>query len=301
MIPPLTTTAAAFARYETVRPRLPQAVFGGPPRPLPSLADTAELFEGCLLDAFGVLNVGDTAIPGAIARMADLRRMGKRLCVLSNAASYTRRDAVAKYHALGFDFTPDEVVTSRDVAVARLASIAPGATWAAISAEGDDFHDIPAQVVDAIASPDAFDSADGILFLSSQRWSAALHTRLIDALARIPRPFVVANPDLVAPREDCFSQEPGLFAHDVLDRLDLPAHWFGKPFGACFDDALARLGLPADRVAMVGDTLHTDILGGRAAGLGTVLIAGHGLFAGQDVGPYIARSGIHPDFVCATI
>ena len=67
-----------------------------------------------------------------------------------------------------------------------------------------------------------------------------------------------------------------------------------------FHDACARTGLPPERLAMVGDTLHTDVLGGRAAGMGAVLVADHGLFAGRDVRGYIARSGIVPDAVVAT-
>ncbi len=56
----------------------------------------------------------------------------------------------------------------------------------------------------------------------------------------------------------------------------------------------------ATRVAMVGDTLHTDVLGGRAAGIGSVLVTGHGLFAGRDTAPYITRSGIVPDVIVPT-
>ncbi|MFD1810358.1 HAD hydrolase-like protein [Gemmobacter lanyuensis] len=41
---------------------------------------------------------------------------------------------------------------------------------------------------------------------------------------------------------------------------------------------------------MVGDTLHTDILGGQAAGHGTILVTDHGLFKGRDVAP----SSRHP-------
>ena len=54
------------------------------------------------------------------------------------------------------------------------------------------------------------------------------------------------------------------------------------------------------RVAMVGDTLHTDTLGGAAAGCGTVLVTHHGLFKGHDVAPYISRSGIVPDIIVKT-
>lgn len=295
-----TDALSSFARYEAVRDRLPSAHFPKAPRILPTLSEVADHYDGFLLDAFGVLNVGETAIPGAVARMAELRARGKRLVVLTNAASYTRPQLLQKYHRLGYDFTADEVVSSRDVAAEALERIAPGATWAALAAEGDGFADLPAKVVDALADPDAFDHADAFLFLSTARWSLDAQARLIDALRRRPRPLVIANPDLVAPREGGLTLEPGLFAHLVMDALPVEVHWFGKPFGTAFQSAIARAGLPAARLAMVGDTLHTDTLGGAAAGCGTVLVADHGLFKGHAVDRFITASGIVPDFVVAT-
>jgi glycerol-1-phosphatase len=287
----------AVARYEAIRPRLPTAQFPARSLALPSLDQVADYVDGFLLDAFGVLNVGETAIPGAVARMASLRARGKRLVVLTNAASYTRPQLLAKYHRLGFDFTAEEVVASRDVAVARLKIIAPGATWAAIAAANDTFADIPARVLDAIADPTALDTADGVLFLSTARWSPELQTRLIATLQRSPRPVVIANPDIVAPREDGLTLEPGLFGHDLLDRLHVDAHWFGKPFPEAFTEAITRTDLAPDRLAMVGDTLHTDVLGGAAVGCRSVLVTDHGLFAARDATAFIAGSGIIPDFV----
>ncbi len=294
------TPEAAFARYETVRARLPRATSPKSAVVLPSLERVADHIDGFLLDAFGVLNVGETAIAGAVGRMASLRARGKRLIVLTNAASYTRPQLLAKYHRLGFDFTMDEVVASRGVAVARLDQIAPKATWAAIAAAGDSFTDIPQRVLDAVADPAALDKADGILFLSTARWSPALQDRLIASLIRNPRPLVVANPDIVAPREDGLTLEPGLFAHDLLDAIKADVHWFGKPFHHAFADAISRTGLDPARLAMVGDTLHTDVLGGAAAGCRTVLVTDHGLFAGRDTAPFIVASGIVPDFIVKT-
>ncbi len=292
----LSDAEAAFARYEAVRSRLPAARFPRRSRLLPSLEEVADQVDGFLLDAFGVLNVGETAIPGAVARLASLRARGKRLVVLTNAASYTRPQLLAKYHRLGFDFTADEVVASRDVAVARLDGIAPGASWAVIAAAGDGFTDIPADLRDGVADPDAMDQADGILFLSTARWSARLQDRLIGSLARNPRPLVIANPDIVAPREDGLTLEPGLFGHDLLDAVGATVHWFGKPFPDAFTEGIARTGLAPGRLAMVGDTLHTDVLGGAAAGCRSVLVTDHGLFAGRDTGPFIDASGIVPDY-----
>lgn len=296
----LSDAEAAFARYEAIRPRLPAARYPARSQPLPSLEEVADQVDGFLLDAFGVLNVGETAIPGAVARMASLRARGKRLAVLTNAASYPRPQLLAKYHRLGFDFTAEEVVASRDVAVARLDGIAPGATWAAIAAAGDSFADIPASLLDAVADPSAFDRADGILFLSTARWTPALQRRLVAALEHRPRPFVIANPDLVAPREGGLTLEPGLFGHELLDAVKAQIHWFGKPFPEAFAEAIARTGLLPARLAMVGDTLHTDVLGGAAAGCRSVLVTDHGLFAGRDTGPFIRASGIVPDFIVSS-
>lgn len=293
----LSDAPSAFARYEAIRPRLPQSHFSAQSLHLPSLDEVADHVGGFLLDAFGVLNVGETAIPGAVARMASLRARGKRLVVLTNAASYTRTQLLAKYHRLGFDFTAEEIVASRDVAAARLDRIAPGATWAAISAQGDSFADIPARLVDAVASPSALDEADGVLFLSTARWTPALQERLILALHRRPRPFVIANPDLVAPREGGLTLEPGLFGHDLMDQIPVEAHWFGKPFPDAFAEGIARTGLEPGHLAMVGDTLHTDVLGGAAAGCRSVLVTDHGVFAGRDTAPYVTASGIRPDFI----
>ncbi len=293
------TTDEAFTRYESIRPRLPSATFPGQSHHAETLADVADRWDGFILDAFGVLNVGDTPIPGAVARMAQLRRMGKKLCVLTNAASYTRTEALAKYHRLGFDFTADEVVSSRDIAAAALHRIADGARWGAIAAEGDSFADIPGLITD-LHDTDDWSQIDAFLYLSTARWTPALHAKLLHAMEANPRPLLVANPDLVAPREGGLSTEPGFWAHDIADRTGATLHWCGKPFPDAHLEAAARTGLAQDRLAMVGDTLHTDVLGGRASGMGTVLVTAHGLFAGRDTAPYVAACGIIPDAIIPT-
>ena len=291
------STEAAFDRYEDLRARFPKAAFPAQTQDCSGLVEIADRFDAFLLDSFGVLNVGDRPIPDAPDCIAALRAAGKRLIVLTNAASYTRADAIQKYRSLGFDFAAEEIVSSRDVAAARLNTIAPGARWGAIAAPEDTFADIDADVVHWTGG-----DVDGILLLSSATITPVLFDALHQDLARNPKPVVVANPDLVAPRETGLSKEPGFYAHLLADAMQISPSFFGKPFGGAFEDALARLpGVPRARIAMVGDTLHTDILGGQAAGLSTVLVRDHGLFAGIDVSAYIRRSGIQPTYSCAAI
>lgn len=291
----------AFDRYEAIRTRAPAAVFPATSRDAAHLGEVAEHVDGFILDAFGVLNRGETAIPGAVARMQALRAQGKRLIVLTNAASYTAGEAVAKYMRLGFDFSAEEVISSRDVAFAGLPDLPRGKVWAAIAAPGDSFDDTTAPVRGLRGDANLYDQAGGFLLLSSTGWGADTTARLIAALRDRPRALVVANPDLVAPREDGLTLEPGHFAEEIAQATGIAPLFFGKPHGNAFDAVLTRFdGMPKSRIAMVGDTLHTDVLGGAAAGLKTVLITDHGLFRGRDVAPYIARSGIVPDWIIPT-
>ena len=118
--------------------------------------------------------------------------------------------------------------------------------------------------------------AAGFIFIRSEGWSTARHTLLAEALRESPRPVLVANPDVSAPYPDeRYSAEPGYWALRIEAETSVRCELYGKPFAPAFELALSRLGRAAarrERVAMVGDGLHTDILGGLAAGLGTVLV-----------------------------
>ncbi|MGI6343819.1 MAG: YqeG family HAD IIIA-type phosphatase [Bacillota bacterium] len=46
----------------------------------------------------------------------------------------------------------------------------------------------------------------------------------------------------------------------------------GKPASGAFMRALRELGLPASQVALVGDQIFTDVLGGNRVGLYTILV-----------------------------
>ena len=78
----------AFASYERVRHRLPSTKSNKFYTNLPNLDALVEHMDVFLLDAFGVLNIGDTAIKGVPERIAGLQKAGKRVMVVSNASHY---------------------------------------------------------------------------------------------------------------------------------------------------------------------------------------------------------------------
>ncbi len=295
--------AWAFARYEAVRSTLPRADFPGVSCQVAGLGELAERFDVFLLDAFGVLNVGDGPIAGAVGAVNRLQALGRRVMVLTNAATFPADAALRKYRALGFDLDASDVVSSRDALAREMERRAAGdLLWGVAAASDSRVTRLPGRTMVLGDDEGGYARADGFVLLSSAEWSDARQQMLVEALRRRPRPVLVGNPDIVAPREGGLSLEPGHFAHQLARECGVEPHFFGKPFANIYALALARLGrVDPARVLAVGDTLHTDVLGGAAAGLHTALVTDHGLFSGLDVAPFIARAGIRPDFILPSI
>lgn len=299
------TTDRAFARYEAVRPRLPAARFPETAIPAENLEAVADHFDVFVLDAYGVINVGETAVPGAPEAVARLQAAGKGTYVLTNGATFNAEAALTKYRRLGYRFDPAQVIASRDVLAAHMAAFAADFRWGFMAPAVSGIEELCTRSTRLLDDPEAYDAVEGFVLLASSGWTAARQELLVASLQKKSRPVLVGNPDLTAPLEESFSFEPGFFAHDLADRAGIDPQFFGKPFDNAFAEVMRRIerdrpGTPPARIAMVGDTLHTDVLGGAAAGVRTVLVTDHGLFKGQELAPYIAESGIVPDFIVRT-
>ena len=293
------STDMAFDAYEAVRHRLPPVDPSAEgPRYAATLEEIADGFDVFLLDAFGVLNIGDSAIPGTCDRIETLRAAGKRVLVVSNAAGFPHAALMEKYSKLGYEFAPEDVITSR---VALLAGLngRRDVQWGLMATRSTGLRDLEdLNLIYLEEDPEAYSTVDGFLLVGSAAWTEERQTLLEAALKDRPRPVLVGNPDIVAPRESGFSIEPGHFAHRLADSTGVKPEFYGKPFADIYDIAFERLG-PVDRsrVLMVGDSLHTDILGARTVGIASALIADYGFFAGHDAGKAVSASGIVPDFI----
>ncbi len=90
--------------------------------------------------------------------------------------------------------------------------------------------------------------------------------------------------------------DTGAFVAALEYAADVEARLVGKPNRAYFDAALHDLGLPANRVAMVGDDITTDILGAQAVGARTILVK-----TGRYAFDADKRHDVRPDWILESI
>lgn len=293
--------ASAIVRYTELAHRMPHPRNPDTTRAVKSLADLVDEIDVFVLDGYGVLNIGAETVPGAVERVKQLQSMGKQVLVLTNGATLPVEKTIEKYAQWGMDFAHGDVVSSRNALERGLEAEPKALVWGVVGTEQAQIEKLAPNTVLLGDDPADYARVDGFVFLSSIDWNDERQGLLLTALSARTRPVLVGNPDLVAPHEHAMSLEPGYFAHALADAGVCTPRFFGKPFKAVFDLVAERIQhTEPHRIAMVGDTLHTDILGGASYGWRTVLIKNHGLMKEADDEQVISATGIRPDFIAAT-
>lgn len=297
--------AQAIDAYLHYAPRLPQVQADAVPvqtEYVDNLLAIADQFDLIVFDAFGVLNSGPTAIPGAVKTVATLQNMGKKIAVVTNDASSSAEAILARHRKRGFDFDNGNLISSQQFVAPMMNEHADITHWGAMAPADWPFHVLPDQVEPLGADRDLYDRVGGFLLIDSENWSDEQQNMLQQSLAANPRPILVGNPDICAPMGDFLSVESGYFAHLAADACGVMPQCVGKPYHHVFEEVLRRHpGIDRERVLMVGDTVHTDVLGGLASGIKTLLVHQGGFLDGQDIEGVFAKSGLRPHFCARAI
>jgi HAD superfamily hydrolase (TIGR01450 family) len=135
-------------------------------------------------------------------------------------------------------------------------------------------------------------------------WMDGLN-KAVNLLRRRTIPAIIANPDGAYPmsKRDVGIAIGGL-AYMVEKITGRKFIRFGKPDSQIFMFAMEHImqfhpGISKKDILMVGDTLHTDILGGNKFGLDTALVLTGNLLP-EDYENRIISTGISPTYICQT-
>ena len=308
--------------YQALRPLMPAGRMGVA-RPASRLIDLLDEFDGLVLDGYGVINVGDGQIDGIGTLLDAAASRDKPVLVLTNGGSFSAEKTWKKYQNWQLPIERDDVISSRDAFIFDVRK--RQTKLRAVHRLGCFGRNIEALTGDHILAYGRDDNfwqqADEFVFLGALDWHEDDQADFELAMMTHPRRLHIANPDVTAPQADGgFSTEPGYWTARMMQAaanqgVELDIRWYGKPYSPAFNLALARMQIKlgnlsnrpldqpfdASRIAMVGDSLHTDILGGAAVGMTTVLITDHGLFKGQDALPLCVSYGLLPDWIVKTL
>lgn len=274
-------------------------------------SDIVKGFPVVFFDSYGVLRNHNGLIPGASECFQRLRAEGIHVRVLTNNAARSPAAAAARLAHYGLpDIPPEEIVTSgattrhfleQKIRSGKVAYL--GTPDAAEYIIGAGLEAVPVSEVDF----DHLDEIKGVAFLDDEGYDLNKDiNRTINLLRRRLVPVVVANTDLLYPvdKENVALATGGIakLAEYVLGRQFAK---FGKPASQMFQmglDSVARSfpDVSPKDILMVGDTLHTDILGGNSFGVSTALVLS-GNTRADNVETEVRSSGIIPDFICRNI
>jgi glycerol-1-phosphatase len=226
-------------------------------------------YDGFLVDLDGVVWLGRDPIPGSPQALATMIAAGKEIVFVTNNPSKRPEAYAEKLRGLGVETTADRIVTA-GIVVARLAAEAAGPGGAAlvlgreplrelITAAGLKLADFEHPTEAAVVVVSGWRDFDYAALLASKR--------ALDAGAAL----VATSYDPTMPMTG--GEWPGTGA--ILAAVEVAsgkkAEIAGKPERHLFELALSRIP-NAKRIAMIGDRLSSDIAGGAAAGLDTILV-----------------------------
>lgn len=273
------------------------------------LSQSLEGLDGLILDSYGVIGLGSGPISGIHTLFAAAKAQDIPLVILTNGASQPAAHRVAGYRNWGLPVSAEDIISSRDACYLMLRQIIsqePEARLSYLGANVVPFDDIDgAHYRDQLAE---WDEADYFVFLGATGWQSSDQDRLESALslrnhAAKPASLIIGNPDVSAPVDGNFTFEPGFFGMKAHATTGAPLIMTGKPFAPAFDlafhalEAKAGKALDKAKVGMVGDSLHTDILGAKSYGLCAILLSSYGLLAGRDIEKETEKAQIFPDIV----
>ena len=226
--------------------------------------------RGFVFDLDGCVWNGNELSPGARETLEALHAAGRRLAFISNNSRATGAELCGRLRGLGVSVA-EHVLTPLDI-IGRVVADAYGPSRVLVMG-ADVLARAVARAGHEIVDMKRYREATVVVVgndfdLSYERLTAASRAAAAGA------PIVTPNVDPRLPIENGdFMPGCGAIVQAVATAAGRPLVIVGKPEPPLFEIALERLGLEAAQTAMVGDSVASDVRGGRGVGMPTVLYA----------------------------
>jgi len=238
------------------------------------------------LDLDGTVYLGDELFSWTLPFLQGLRRMGMHYLFVTNNSSRSARDYYHKLRRMGIPLAPEQIYTSGDATIQYLKRRGGdsriyllGTEELHADFEQNGFHTQSRQPEYVVLG-----------FDKTFNYEKFMHAcRYI----RAGVPFIATHPDLNCPMPDNeMIPDCGALSAAVTAATGVQPKFLGKPHKEMIDGILARAGVAAHELALVGDRLSTDIKAGVLHGILTVLV-----LSGETQRQDLVDSPVQPDIV----
>ncbi|MBS1948046.1 MAG: HAD-IIA family hydrolase [Bacteroidetes bacterium] len=266
-----------------------------------------EKYQYIFFDAYGVLKSNMGLVEGIGKTFAFLEEQQKEYFIVTNDASRSPKQLAESYHLLGLTAIDDErIISSGMLAKEYLGLKVKGGIVAYLGTddsahyiESSGLHTLPVREV----TETNIDQVNALVLLDDEgfNWFEDLN-KTVNLLRKRTIPAIVANTDNTYPINH---QEVSIAIGGIATMIESIAGKrfirFGKPdsqmFMFAYDLIREKKLVSKKDILMVGDTLHTDIIGGNKFGLDTVLVL-TGNTQAKDAETRIHATGIVPTYIC---
>ncbi len=219
-------------------------------------------YDAFVCDMDGVIYRGKRTIRRNVEPLIYLQRMGKVIRFLTNNSTRTPERYTEKLRGMGFDVSPEDVITS---SVATGMYLKERGIRRAYVVGSPDLREVLRRY-GVRFSPER---AEVVVVGMDPRFTYGKLRRAASLVYR-GKGFIATNPDTSLPVEDVVLPGAGsmIAAISAAAGRD-PDVVVGKPNPTIF--RMATSGITG-KILFIGDRLNTDILGGNRAGLDTLLV-----------------------------
>lgn len=221
-------------------------------------------YKGYFLDLDGTMYAGTRVIDGAKEFIDYLAGHDIPYLFVTNNASKTPEEVSDKLTAMGFNTTPEHVVTSAMATAMYIRDESPGASVYVIGGTG-----IRQALKDEGLIIKDDENVDYVVIgldidINYEKLSTAC------LAVRNGAKFISTNPDTSIPTERGFLPGNGALTSVITVSTGVDPVFIGKPEQHIMNKAVELINLPKEDIVMVGDLYMTDIMSGINSGIDTL-------------------------------
>lgn len=264
--------------------------------------------DAIVFDVDGVLMKARRPVPGSAELVQRLRTDHVPFRLLTNDGCHSPQEKIELLRECGLEFTEDEIVSSSH----GMVELAEERSWQdhmffvmgyVASCYGDEAG------IQMTTDVDSLPRCTGVIVgEKSFDWEAVINAVFNYLITHADASLIVPNPDeYFAGRSQPFHIASGAIGRFLRQLCHTHGHrlepiYLGKPYEPIFLhnhyqlEQELRCALERDRVVIIGDSLASDIKGGRDFGYRTALV-----LTGITTEAMLADSDVQPELVCRTI